>query len=121
MPLQALANSALQVSSSLPDSWHFAAASCAAAMIRCRLTSSLVCSASSAGSTLEVAGFAGAFAAVVSAASASAGTIEKNTHANTRPFMEYLLERKIQARRASVAEMFACAARQLGSNAARVA
>src|SRR5438034_8820364 len=121
MPLHALANSVLQASSSLSDSWHFAAASCAAAMIRCRLTSSLVCSASSAGSTLELAGFAGAFVAAVSAAMANAGIVESSTNANKILFMKNLLEYRIQARRASVAEMFACAARQLGNNAASVA
>src|SRR5437762_9030755 len=113
MPLHALANSALQASSSLSDSWHFAAASCAAAMIRCRLTSSLVCSASSAGSTFEVAGFAGAFVAAVSAAIAKAGIVEKSTSANRVFFMAHLLEGKIKARLASVVEMLACAALQI--------
>src|SRR5437773_9744448 len=113
MPLHALASSALQKSSSLPDSWHFAAASCAAAMTRWRLTSSFVCSASSAGSTLDVAGFVGFFAAAVSAAIADAGIAVRSTNANKTLFMGILIF-SYQARRASVAEMFACAARQLG-------
>src|SRR5436190_11778282 len=95
MPLHAFANSALQISSSFPDSWHLAAASCAAAMVRWRLTSSLVCSASSAGSTLEVAGFAGALVAAVSAAIANGEIVEKSTNANKIPFMS-TLENKVK-------------------------
>src|SRR3989442_15811538 len=70
-------------------------------MIRWRLTSSLVCAAWSAGSTLEVAGFLGVLVAAVSAAIVSAGAVANSANTNKMFFIRTSLPISSSAARQS--------------------